>query len=169
MDRSVKRTQSRRIAFIIAFIILTFNLNGCSVQSQPNYGALGLVKVSGYVKLDGNPLSNATIEFVNESDNTFSYGYIGSDGSYSLMFDSRTEGIIPGEKSIRFRSGAPAGIGEAGLDAASMSEDPDEDQAATSTLPACYKELGKIKVNVEGSTTSMNFDLKSDCSTTTSS
>ncbi len=151
--------------FTVVSVLLT--CMGCDVTSSPQYAKLGLVEVSGKVMLEGTPLTNATIEFVNEEDQTYSYGYLDTDGSYSLMFDSRMPGIIPGEKSIRIREGMPAGASE--MSSQTDGEDPDTVASARADIPACYKQTGKIKATITKATSSMNFNLKLDCSTTTNS
>ncbi len=140
---------------------------GCADPTQPDYYKLGLVDVSGTVLLDGNPLDNATIEFVDPDSQSFSYGITDASGHYTLMFDSRKSGIIPGEKQIRIRSGVPSGLAEGATAVATEEEDPDRVVEATSVaVPSCYKELGKVKVTVSGSESNFDFDLSSDCNTT---
>ena len=74
---------------------------GYSPTSSPNYASLGLVKVSGTLKLDGAPLSNVEVRFENPETSIYSYGTTNDSGRFSLMFDSRTAGIIPGRKLLR--------------------------------------------------------------------
>ncbi len=62
---------------------------------------------------------------MNESDQTYSYGYFDGTGNYTLSFDTNTEGIIPGPKAVRFRSGKPAGSSEM---SGSLADDVDPDE-----------------------------------------
>ena len=143
-------------------------LVGCGGPPGPDYGKLNLIEVSGQVSMNGIALSDATIEFVDPKSNSYSYGYTGSDGKYSLMFDSRKSGIMAGEKIIRIRSGKPAGVLEVASGSMEEAGDPDEAVAASkpsTIVPKCYRDDSKIRVNVSPSTREFNFDLATDCST----
>ncbi len=136
---------------------------GCRDQLQPEYEKLGLVDISGRVTLDGQPLSNCTVIF-EESEFLYSSGVTDSNGNYKLMFDSRKSGIVPGEKTVRFKAGVPAKENTSGAE----EEDPDAKPTAANrpAIPDCYGKESKLKVTVSGNDSSFNFDLKSDCSTT---
>ena len=153
-------------AYAVALIVATV---GCNTATQPQYGDLGLVNVTGVVTLDAKPLAGVTLEFVTEADQTYSYGYTDAAGQYSLMFDSRTPGTIPGPKAIRVRIGKPAGTRESGAsanEAASETafDDPDAPAASDAAdVPSCYRALGKLGVNVPERNCSVNVDLTTDC------
>lgn len=134
---------------------------GCKSGLEPEYEKLGLVEISGTVKLDGKPLPNCTIVF-EESEFLFSSGTTDDSGNYKLMFDSRKSGVTPGEKTVRIKPGKPVSEG-----AAKEEEDPDAKPAAAGvSVPDCYNKDSKLKVTVSASDSSFDFDLKSDCSTT---
>ena len=163
------------IRYLIPAVLLVASVAaaGCSPTSAPDYSELGLVEVTGRAMLNSQPLAGVTLEFVNEADQTYSYGYTDAQGNYSLMFDSRTAGTIPGEKAIRVRKGKPAGLAEAGGDAevaAASSgddefdaEDPDAVAAAPVGVPACYTTTGELKVIIPQRNCRVEVSLASDC------
>lgn len=136
---------------------------GCGGNLEPEYEKLGLVDISGTVTLDGTPLANCTVTF-EESEYLYSSGVTDSNGRYTLMFDSRKSGIVPGSKTVRIKAGAPSSDG-----GRKEEDDPDAKPAAASTItvPDCYNKDSKLKITVTASDSSFDFDLKSDCSTTT--
>jgi hypothetical protein len=79
------------------------------------------------------------------------------------MFNSEQSGVLDGPKVVRIGTtlGAEdAEAAEAGEDVGEEGESP----AAEDRIPACYNAESQLRVTVSESTT-MNFDLKSDCST----
>ena len=157
----------------VCFLAVSLAAAGCSSPtSAPDYSELGLVEVTGIATLDAKPLSGVTLEFVNAADESYSYGYTDAQGNYSLMFDSRTAGTIPGEKAIRVRTGKPAGVAEAGGEAASPgvaigeevdAEDPDAAPAAADGVPACYTSTGSLTVIIPQRDCRVEVRLASDC------
>ncbi|QDU35737.1 hypothetical protein Mal4_00190 [Maioricimonas rarisocia] len=144
---------------------------GCESQS-PNYAALGLVDISGTVKLDGQPVEGAVVVFEDLNDGTMSYGMTGSSGEYSLMFNSEKSGIMPGEKKVRIGTtirilglntdeGEGESEGEGGEEGESAATPAGED-----AIPEAYRKETPLRVTVEPSTSTVNFDLASDGSTT---
>jgi hypothetical protein len=156
-------------AWIASAILMALLLGpiGCSATSSPNYASLGLVNVSGTLKLDGVPLPNAEIRFEDPETLAYSYGITNESGRFSLMFDSRTAGIIPGRKLVRI---FPKQKPESELDSGpSEAEDPDASGPAGasgggSKVPDCYSSNSKYYVKISGATSSLEIDLKSDCS-----
>ncbi|MCY2973102.1 MAG: carboxypeptidase-like regulatory domain-containing protein [Planctomycetota bacterium] len=140
------------------------SFSGCSTGSTPNYGELGLVKISGRITVDGAPLANTRVQFVSPEDGSFSSGATDTNGRYSLMFDSETAGIIPGKKRVVFLSGR-------GTSEESSDEDPDQGNAGASSqagnviVPKCYGRSSKVEVEVTQSDSGFDIDLRSDCST----
>ncbi len=144
---------------MLACVFVTLGL-GCSSGLDPDYGKLGLVDVSGTVTLDGSPLSGVQVVF-EESPFIYSSGVTDANGRYSLMFDSRKSGIVPGEKTVRIKPGAPQTENKGG-----EGDDPDLKSAkAVSAIPDCYNKNSILKVKVNQSDKSFDFQLKSDCST----
>lgn len=141
---------------------------GCSNTSQPNYAGLGLVEISGTIRLDGNPIANAEIRFETVEDGTYSYGHSDDSGHYKLMFDSRKSGIIPGKKRVMILSKRKSESQSIKLEV-DEGQDPEmvpENNLDVGTVPACYGLQSTIEVEIKSSESSLDFDLKSDCSTT---
>ena len=149
-------------------------VSGCSTAPQMDYSKVDLVSVSGTVTLDGEPLVNAVVTFESTTDGTYSFAQTDSNGYYSLQFDSVKDGVSPGMKKVEFSTtrkilglniddeGGDGESGEAGEDAAdSTGPDP-----SVEWVPECYNKESRLQVEVTPQTSTFNFDLKSDCSTT---
>lgn len=156
-------------------LILTI---GCSTHPQADYSKLGLVEVAGVISLDGQPMPQAAIFFY-QDNGSYSYGITDQSGHYVAMFNSEKSGVIPGLKQIEIstvHSPVPGGLsGGQGADAAdgedtvAEEEDPDlpaKQRRKGEKIPACYNAQGILKVSIEKSDRGLDFDLKSDCSTT---
>ncbi|MCA9034060.1 MAG: carboxypeptidase regulatory-like domain-containing protein [Planctomycetaceae bacterium] len=158
---------------ILASAICTITLTGCSTAPQMDYSKAKLVSVSGTVTLDGEPLPNAVVTFESVVDGTFSFAQTNSSGKYTLQFDSQMSGVTPGQKKVAFSTtrkilglnsddesgGEGEGSGEGEVESATPTPN-------VELVPDCYNKDSKIQVEVTASTTTFNFDLKSDCSTT---
>lgn len=150
--------------FIPAFICLAV-ISGCSeLKQSPDYSKLGLVSVTGTVTLDGQPVTAGSIVF-EADDKTFSASDLDSSGRYVLRFNSEQWGVTPGEKTVRI-SGRPlpneAREGGEGADPDSQSK-----EKSVSSIPACYDQKSMIRLSVATGKSVFDFDLKSDCTTTT--
>ncbi len=154
--------------FAPALFSLTL-LSGCSATNDIDYGSVDLVSVSGSVALDGKPLAGAVITFEDPEKGTFSFARTDSSGGYTLQFDSQMDGVIPGKKTVQISTTRNV-LGlkdEEGVEEGeSSSEEGDAPKAAEEVVPACYNKESKLTIEVTASTTSFDFDLKSDCSTT---
>lgn len=147
------------VSLTLASVSITLVL-GCSSSLDPDYGKLGLVNVSGTITLDGSPLSGVQVVF-EESAFVFSSGVTDKNGRYTLMFDSRKSGVVPGEKTVRIKSSAPQSESKGG-----EGDDPDLKAAkSTNSIPDCYNKNSVLKVSVKDTDNSFDFHLKSDCST----
>lgn len=154
---------------------------GCSRLPQADYSKLGLVEVSGVITLDGQPVPQAAI-FFHQDNGSYSYGITDEVGRYVAMFNSEKPGVLPGLKQIEIstvHSPVPGGLraGQGGDEAdevadesaAAEEEDPDlpaKRRGKEERIPACYNATGILKVNIENSDRSLDFNLRSDCSTT---
>ena len=138
--------------------------SGCSPTSSPDYSELGLVDISGRVLLDGQAMPNVEVRLVTEEDGIYSYGVSNNDGRYSLMFDSRTRGIIPGKKQVVVVNASAKAEG------GSMNEEEAEEtegapkKKVESRIPKCYGRDSKYIVEVVGTSNTFDIDLKTDCS-----
>lgn len=145
-------------------LVLPFVLTACSSGPQADYAKLGLVEVSGTVTLDGAPVEGAAV-YLYAADETYSFGVTDSSGNYTMMLNSDKSGVMPGEKRVEISTMSNP-LGEA-ADAGEMEEDPDAAPAGKSEkIPACYNAETKLKVNITSADSSFDFELKSDCSTT---
>ncbi len=151
---------------------LFMGIFGCSPTSSPNYASLGLVKVSGTLKLDGTPVPNVEVRFENPETSIYSYGTTNDSGRFSLMFDSRTAGIIPGRKLLRVLPKQKSESSATDSKGASEGEQDDPDRAAPAAeqssagpkVPECYSRKSAYFIQITGATSSLDLDLKSDCS-----
>jgi hypothetical protein len=137
---------------------------GCSSGSQANYGKLGLVDVSGTVTLDGTPVAGAGVYF-HAPDATYCYGMTDASGGYTMMFNSEKSGVIPGEKRVEiFTSRNP--LGDMGESGEGEETDPDSHPEGNGEkIPACYNTSSHLKITITGPDSHLDFELKSDCST----
>lgn len=141
---------------------------GCWSGPQADYGKLGLVEVAGTISLDGQPVPKAAIFFYGE-DNTYSYGITDESGRYVAMLNSKKSGVIPGEKKIEIstvHSPVPGGLSGDGADLEGDPDAPVNRKRKGEKIPDCYNIKTKLKVDISSSDRGMDFDLKSDCSTT---
>ena len=155
---------------IAASLLLLFNfcfvlfVSGCSPTSSPNYSDLGLVDISGRVLLDGKPMPDVEVRLVTAEDGIYSYGVSDNDGRYSLMFDSRTRGIIPGKKQVVVVNASAQAEG------GSMNEEEAEEtegapkKKVDSRIPKCYGRDSKYIVEVVGTSNAFDIELNADCS-----
>lgn len=145
-------------------------LCGCGGQSA-DYASLGLVDVSGTVKLEGEPVANAVVIFDDIDKGIMSYGLTDSSGHYSLMFNSEKSGIMPGEKAVRIGTTIKIlGLNTSEGEGESEGEVGEEGQSAQSTsgedaIPEAYRKDSPLRVTVDASTSTVNFDLAADGST----
>lgn len=155
---------------LLAFALTAFTwLSGCSATNDIDYGSVDLVSVGGTVAIDGEPLAGAVITFEDPEKGTYSFARTDSGGEYTLQFDSQMDGVIPGKKTVQISTTRNVlGLkGEEGVEEGeSSSEEGDAPKAAEEAVPACYNKESKLTVEVTSSTTTFDFDLKSDCSTT---
>jgi len=160
--------------FLISGIVLAAFI-GCSATNQMDYGKVELVSVSGTVTLDGKPLAGAVITFDNTENGTFSFARTDSSGGYTLQFDSEKNGVLVGKKTVQISTtrtvlGLAGEEGEETGDSGEATSGEGEEAAPAEKkeelVPACYNTESKLTVEVTASTTTFNFDLKSDCSTT---
>jgi hypothetical protein len=98
-----------RLASLACLLVLAALVGGC--------GKGKAVKVSGIVKLDGEPVEGASVQFlpVDPSKGMPANGRTGSDGRFRLTTRIPNDGAIPGEYKIvvtfEESHNAPAGAG----------------------------------------------------------
>lgn len=141
-------------------------LVGCGGQNA-DYGQLGLVSISGTVTLDGEPVAGAAVYFY-EPDESYCFGVTDAMGEYTMMLNSEKSGVTPGKKTVKI-STASNPLGDAAESPeGEMAEEEDPDAkagGASEQIPACYNKDSKLEIDVSASDSSLDFELKSDCST----
>ena len=155
------KRQSRAFSgcLMLAFAISS----GCESKPKADYGALGLVSVSGRVTLDGRPLAKAVITFDDAQDGTFSYGQTDSGGNYKLRLDSDMMGVKPGKKIVRISTTRKIlGLNSSEAGGESNSEGgAAKSETAKELVPDKYYKKSELTADVSTSNKSFNFELNS--------
>jgi hypothetical protein len=166
-DPTRQSRQFLRLGF--AGLCMVILASGCNQPTAPDYASLGLAEVSGTIRLDESPLANAHVIF-EAPDESYSFGKTDSGGKYKLMFNSQQSGVLTGPKIVRIQLSSisedsadePSGGEGAG------SEDLESAMATDSSeLPRSYHRDSRLKATVAAGVQTINFDLKTDGSTTT--
>ena len=126
---------------------------GCG--SGTDYPDLG--KVSGAIKMDGNPLAGVTVTFA-PTDGRPSSGVTDASGKYELTYAHDTKGAQVGEHTVHIISqGGPEGGGnpneERGGDAAA--------DVFMGVIPTKYNEESTLTASVKAGSNTFDFDLES--------
>lgn len=152
----------------IALIALAGLLGGCSATNEIDYGKVKLVSVSGTITLDGQPLAGAVVSFDDPETGNFSFARTNSSGAYTLQFDSDVDGVTTGRKQVQISTvRSILGLrGEEGEEVGEASTEGANAESKKEQVPDCYNKKTKLTVEVTPDSSTFNFDLKSDCSTT---
>ena len=131
--------------------VLAALLCGCGGNSGPD-----LEDVSGTVTLDGEPLPEATVRFLPESDGTAEYvrpatGVTDSSGWYSLSYSSSRDGALPGKYRVAITTYREGGYDE--------DEEGNPIPGAPEKVPSAYNSETTLTVTVPSD--SYDFELKS--------
>lgn len=148
---------------------LAFTL-GCGGGPVTDYSSLGLVEASGTVTLDGEAVEGAAVYFY-ASDETYCFGVTDASGRYNCMLNSEKSGITPGRKRVEISTTSnPLGDAAEVFSSEEDEEDPDAKRKKDpdEKIPNCYNTNSKLQVTISESDSGLDFDLKSDCSTTSS-
>ena len=132
-------SKSQFVALVAAATLLT---NGC--------GRSDLGKVTGTVKLDGQPLPNATVIFSPAEPAAPSAGRTDNNGQYTLIYTRSAEGAKPGTHNVSistFQKGDP-------------DADPPIPEAAE-RLPPAYRQPGALTAEVKLGQNEVDFELSS--------
>ncbi len=131
--------QMRRSVFSMLGFLLTMIL-GCGPNGPE------IATVEGTVTLDGKPLPEASVLFINQSGRPAA-AWTDESGKYRLIFDENRSGAIPGDNLVRistFRFGVEGMPGK------------------KETIAAEYNVRSTLSFKVEPSKKNIaNFDLKS--------
>jgi hypothetical protein len=148
------KVEKNFLASVILSLFVIGNLTGCGSALNAKYAELKLANVSGNITLDGQPLANAQIQFV-QNDGFFSYGVTDSNGHYQMQFDTSHKGVKSGNCIVKIWT-TMTGPGFDQL----LPEDfkkPDKE-----IIPIQYNHNSTLSANIEANKTqSFDFDLKS--------
>ena len=131
---------------------------------KPIIRGLNLIPIKGTITLDGQPLPDAVVFFVQENE-TKSYATTDKSGFYRMKFNSEVDGVLPGNVTVEIST--TASTGELKVDEGESDPDMEKKKGKKKELvPAEYNVESQLKVAVTSSDRTFNFDLKSDGSTT---
>jgi hypothetical protein len=138
---------------IVSAIVATAFVPGCSSGGKDG---LVLAPVEGYVELDGEPLSNARVEFnpvevpektkVRGASVSGSVAVTDEDGRYRLQFDSRKFGAVVGEHTVKITT---------------ADVDPGSDLPQKEKVPRHYNVTTQLKETVDPGDNEIDFELTS--------
>ena len=132
---------SKRFSYSVAstLCVLVLLTCGCSGdEGKIKRPALG--QVTGTVKLDGQPLADALVEFVPTGARS-SIGRTDSAGKYTLEFDESNKGAAVGEHTVRITTKSPT-------------------TSPVEKVPARFNEKSELKKTVkEGENPPIDFEL----------
>lgn len=128
-------------SLVITGLVLTVFVAGCG---KPAADLPDLAPVTGTVTMNGEPLANASVEFISANGQVAS-GTTDAGGKYELVYVGGNKGAELGENTVRITTvlDAPAPPGY---------KDP---------IPAKYNESSELKVKVEPGTNTHDFALES--------
>lgn len=133
---------------VLTPLLLWLPLCGCSGSSGPELG-----KVSGTVRLDGQPLANASVRFTPEKGAP-SIGITDDQGNYELQYSSSRNGALVGNHIVRISTHRHAG----------EDDDGNKTPAVPEKVPAEYNvnaaQNPEMKREVKSGSNAIDFDLK---------
>ncbi|MDR1959163.1 MAG: carboxypeptidase-like regulatory domain-containing protein [Planctomycetaceae bacterium] len=139
------------LSLLFAAVLIALQMTGCQTHARRDFSHLNLVEVSGTITLDGSPLPDVQVFFVDKKTNTHSYGQTNERGEYSLLFDSTKSGVTPGEKLVRITSlpqGEEAVSGEGRV------------VQAKDKVPAMYNKETTLAVSIDAGKNRQTFDFE---------
>lgn len=104
-----------------------------------------LGEVSGYVKLDGQPVQGAKVTFQPETGRP-STAFTDAEGNYELAYSRGESGAKVGKHTVRISTLVVAD---------------DEQPGVPEKIPEQYNKKTELTKDVEGGDNEINFDLKS--------
>ncbi len=116
---------------------------GCG-RGPSAYEQLGIAPVTGRVTLDGRPLSDVRVVFVEPGSGFASVGTTDAEGRYVLRLNSSQAGVAPGRKTVRIKTGS-SGEGDAEL-------------LRAESIPARYNKRSELEADVKPSV-AQTFDF----------
>ena len=102
--------------------------------------------VSGVITLDGQPLPDAFVKFVPESNGGTSYGKTEADGSYRMKFTDSVYGAFIGNSRVSIGTGDVK---------------PDDSGRIPELVPKAYNTETTLEVEVKSGKNQFDFELDS--------
>ena len=122
----------------ILIISLVFQ-TGCSEQG---------CQVTGIVTLDGQPLQDATVEYIPTSNaGRIANGLTEADGKYQLTTSKSVSGVFPGEYKVKITTSVTTGTSDADL------------KTTPEKVPAKYNKRTELNRTVEDGSNQLDFEL----------
>jgi hypothetical protein len=128
--------------FVIGFLMVIYCLGcGGGAGDTPELGT-----VHGLVKMDGQPLPDATVRFMPVEAGRFSTGRTDENGEYELQYSQSAEGAVLGKHKVTIRTYSS-----------------DDDNVVPEKVPIQYNNETTLEAEVKPGSNELNFeDLKSD-------
>jgi hypothetical protein len=89
----------RRFLLVLAPVLALLASGGCSADRRPS-GAPKVVRVTGRVLFNGQPLADAHVTFTNPAANRSAYAKTDADGKFALTTFGPRDGAVPGTQLI---------------------------------------------------------------------
>ena len=136
----VKRRRDRAEASMAAVLLTTCLTLCCSGCGSPD----GLGQVTGVVKLDGQPLNEASVEFTPvDGKGLTSYGRTDKNGYYYMMASRSDKGAAVGRNKVKI----------------STYEVIDNSHSIAEKVPTKYNSASELEVDVKSQSNTLDFDL----------
>lgn len=131
---------SQKVIFLFSTMltILLVSQSGCDQGTH----------VSGVVKLDGQPLSEARVEFIPTSNTgRIAIGQTDSDGKFQLATSKSVSSVFPGEYKVKVTTSITTGTSDADL------------KTTPEKVPAKYNKRTELARTVEDGPNQLDFEL----------
>jgi hypothetical protein len=133
-----------RFDFVLIAVSI-FGVMGCGAKSPP------IGYVSGVVKISGQPVEGATVEFTPVSGRG-SVAVTDSAGMYVLKYTNTVDGALIGEHTVRISTGvAGSASNEGGQSGGGKPE----------RIPPAYNSQSEVKADVKSGNNTFDYDIDS--------
>ncbi|MCC7420314.1 MAG: hypothetical protein IT428_08545 [Planctomycetaceae bacterium] len=125
----------------VAAILIGISAAGCGGPAGPKPPPLG--EVTGTVKLDGQPVKNAFVQFIPDNARP-STARTDDQGRFELYFNDKLKGAAVGSNTVKISA-----------------RDAQPEKGNLETIPAKYNDKSELKETVKEGKNNFDFDLKS--------
>lgn len=130
---------------VLLTMVSMLGVTGCGGKTPPTG------YVSGVIKLNGQPLEGATVEFTPTTGRS-SVAVTDSSGKYVLKYTNTVDGALIGEHTVRISTGvAGSASNEGGASSAGMPE----------RIPPSYNAQSEVKADVKSGNNTFDYDIDS--------